>query len=148
VTHEYKTVRLVRAEGPSWDQQAAGYSKQLSDVALEGWELVSTDPWPWGSSVGRRTPTGRQGRMMGAAGRARSSHPLGRCTGRTRGQRPVANIGDVAGDPEGVVVSTVEEEALVTVWVGLEGTDLTPDAADQLAAYLRVAAARARNQQG
>jgi hypothetical protein len=60
----------------------------------------------------------------------------------------VANIGDVAGDPEGVVVSTVEEEALVTVWVGLEGTDLTPDAADQLAAYLRVAAARARNQQG
>lgn len=47
MTHEYKTVRLVRAEGPSWDQEAAGYSKQLSDVALEGWELVSTDPWPW-----------------------------------------------------------------------------------------------------
>lgn len=55
---------------------------------------------------------------------------------------------DEEGDPEGVAVSTVEEEALVTVWVGLEVTDLTPGAADQLAAFLRVAAARARNQQG
>jgi hypothetical protein len=56
----------------------------------------------------------------------------------------VAKIGDVTGDPEPVAVSTVEGEALVTVWLGMESTDLSPDAADQLAAFLKVAAARSR----
>lgn len=59
---------------------------------------------------------------------------------------PVAKVGDVPGDPEGVAVSTVEGQPLVSVWLGLEATDLSPDAADQLAAFLRIAAARARQQ--
>jgi hypothetical protein len=47
VTWEYKTLRLVRDDGPSWDQEGESYSRQLTEVALEGWELVSTEPWPW-----------------------------------------------------------------------------------------------------
>jgi len=58
----------------------------------------------------------------------------------------VAKVGDVVGDPEGVAVSTVEGQGLVSVWLGVESTDLSPDAADQLAAFLRVAAIRARQQ--
>ena len=58
----------------------------------------------------------------------------------------MAKVGDMPGDPEGVAVSMVEGQALVSVWVGLESTDLSPDSADQLAAFLRVAAARARQQ--
>jgi hypothetical protein len=45
---EYKTLRLVRPEGSaSWDEEADSYSRQLSKVALEGWELVSVHQWPW-----------------------------------------------------------------------------------------------------
>jgi hypothetical protein len=57
----------------------------------------------------------------------------------------VAKIGDVTGDPEGVAVSTTDG-GQVTVWLGMESTDLSPDAADQLAAFLKVAAARSRQQ--
>jgi hypothetical protein len=49
----------------------------------------------------------------------------------------------VQGDPNPVLVSTMEAERLVTRWCGLEQTDLTPAAARQLAAYLRRAAGRA-----
>jgi hypothetical protein len=56
----------------------------------------------------------------------------------------MARIGEVHGDPDAVQVSTAEGWPMVTVWLGIEHTDLTPDQADQLAAYLKVAAARAR----
>jgi hypothetical protein len=55
----------------------------------------------------------------------------------------MARIGEVRGDPNLVLVSTVEGEPLVTLWYGLEGTDLSLAAAGQLAAYLRTAAGRA-----
>jgi hypothetical protein len=54
----------------------------------------------------------------------------------------MARIGEVRGDPNLVLVSTVEGEPLVTLWCGLERTDLSPAAARQLAAYLRTAADR------
>ena len=55
----------------------------------------------------------------------------------------MARIGEVTGDPEPVAVTT-SDDGKVSIWLGLESTDLEPDAADQLAAYLRVAASRAR----
>ncbi len=55
----------------------------------------------------------------------------------------MARIGDVQGDPNLVLVSTVEGERLVPLWCGLERTDLSLAAARQLAAYLRTAAGRA-----
>jgi hypothetical protein len=57
----------------------------------------------------------------------------------------VAKIGEVSGEPEPVAVSTTDK-GLVTVWLGFESTDLSPEAAEQLAAFLKVAAARSRQQ--
>jgi hypothetical protein len=57
----------------------------------------------------------------------------------------VAKVGEVWGNGTPVLVSVTEErKPRVTVWMGLESTDLTPDQAEQLASYLRVAATRAR----
>jgi hypothetical protein len=55
----------------------------------------------------------------------------------------MAKVGEVAGSPERVAVSTTDA-GMVSLWMGLESSDLKPDAADQLAAFLRVAANRAR----
>jgi hypothetical protein len=54
----------------------------------------------------------------------------------------MARIGEVAGDPEGVAVSTSGQ--LVTVWVGVESTDLDPEGAERLAELLGRAAREAR----
>lgn len=55
----------------------------------------------------------------------------------------MARIGQVQGNLNLVLVSTMEAERLMTLWCGLEHTDLTPAAASQLAASLRRAAGRA-----
>ena len=47
-----------------------------------------------------------------------------------------------AGDPDGIAVSTTGR--LVTVWAGMEWTDLEPEAAERLAALLVGAAELAR----
>jgi hypothetical protein len=45
---EYRTVRLVRPEGSrTWDEEGESYSRQLSEVAAEGWELLSVENFPW-----------------------------------------------------------------------------------------------------
>jgi hypothetical protein len=54
-----------------------------------------------------------------------------------------AKIGEVQGDPLPVLILTVEREPLVTVWLGLERTDLSPVVARQLARFLQAAANRA-----
>jgi hypothetical protein len=57
----------------------------------------------------------------------------------------MAKVGEVTGNGTPVAVSVTEErEPRVTVWCGLEQADLTPEEAEQLATYLKVAAARAR----
>jgi uncharacterized protein DUF6907 len=57
----------------------------------------------------------------------------------------VAKVGEVWADDTPVMVSVSEErKPRVTLWCGLEQADLTPEQAEQLASYLRVAAARAR----
>jgi hypothetical protein len=57
----------------------------------------------------------------------------------------MAKIGEVWGDGTPIMVSVTEEpKPRVTLWCGLEQADLTPEQADQLATYLKVAAARAR----
>jgi hypothetical protein len=57
----------------------------------------------------------------------------------------MAKVGEVTGNGTSVAVSVTEErEPRITIWCGLEQADLTPGEAEQLAAYLRVAAARAR----
>jgi Domain of unknown function (DUF4177) len=54
MTYEYKTIRLTRDdEAMTWAEEGESYSQQLTQVAAEGWELVSVDPWPW--MVFRRT---------------------------------------------------------------------------------------------
>jgi hypothetical protein len=55
----------------------------------------------------------------------------------------MAQVGEVAGEPYPVTVAVGEREPVVSVWLGLDGTDLTPAAARQLAAFLRTAASRA-----
>jgi hypothetical protein len=62
---------------------------------------------------------------------------------RPQGGAKMARIDEVRGDPNLVLVSTVEAERLVTLWCGPECTDLTPAAARRLAAYLRTAPGRA-----
>jgi len=46
----------------------------------------------------------------------------------------MVRIGEVPGDPDGIAVSTTGR--LVTVWAGMEWTDLEPEAAERLAALL------------
>lgn len=50
----------------------------------------------------------------------------------------MARIGEVRGDPNLVLVSTMEGEPLVTLWCGLERTTFRR----RLPAYLRTAAGR------
>lgn len=54
----------------------------------------------------------------------------------------MVRIGEVPGDPDGIAVSTTGR--LVTVWAGMEWTDLEPEAAERLAALLVRAAELAR----
>jgi hypothetical protein len=57
----------------------------------------------------------------------------------------MAKVGEVWGNETPIMVSVTEEQKpRVTVWMGLESMDLTPEQAEQLATYLKVAAARAR----
>lgn len=57
----------------------------------------------------------------------------------------MAKVGEVWGNGTPVMVSVTEAPSpSVTVWMGLESADLTPEQAEQLATYLRIAAIRAR----
>jgi hypothetical protein len=57
----------------------------------------------------------------------------------------MAKLGEVWGNGTPVMVSVSKDAApVVTIWCGLEQADLTPEQAQQLATYLKVAAARAR----
>jgi|Tabmets5t2r1_1033131.scaffolds.fasta_scaffold114838_2 hypothetical protein len=57
----------------------------------------------------------------------------------------MAKVGEVWANDTPIMVSVTEEQKpRVTVWMGLESTDLTPEQAEQLATYLKVAAARVR----
>lgn len=57
----------------------------------------------------------------------------------------MAKVGEVRCNDTPIIVSVTEEQKpRVTVWTGMESTDLTPEQAEQLATYLKVAAARAR----
>ncbi len=47
----------------------------------------------------------------------------------------MANLGTVPGDPDAVTVSTTDPD-LVTLWLETSGTDLTREAAEQLAGLL------------
>jgi hypothetical protein len=57
----------------------------------------------------------------------------------------MAKVGEVWGNGAPVLVSVTQgQKPRVAVWCGLEQADLTPEQAQQLATYLKVAAARAR----
>jgi hypothetical protein len=57
----------------------------------------------------------------------------------------MAKVGEVWANDTPIMASvTQEQKPRVTVWMGLESADLMPEQAQQLATYLKVAAARAR----